>query len=427
MSSQLPRPLRAVGASLAAALLATALGGCHVPGTEKTLPAKQLKQELLTAPAGSTPFARGTYSPNGILTVDQFVDGVFDTKDQADEKDFVTRQDLRYAAQTNWVAPDGSSVDVYLLQFGASDGAQAFISSVSDATAQNKEPQEPLSSLAGVPGGEGWSAGAVDDEGDIDQIAWFRVGNIAVDLHYFTPASARPAELDQLAKAQRARLVNQVTTPSPLPLPTDSAPPAPGANASATAADKKRVLADLVAAPHGSHPWPSSKTNGATGVLTLDQLLDRLADTAADRTTMSAEGKDQGFQYAVRKNWDGADGTQADVYLLQFASATGAQSFILAHQQGAKSAVPSKGLYTIPNSGDAVAYERPGIDHDGYVWTDAYFVFGNVAVRIDFWVPAKAHRSELTALVQQQYAKLLKDSTLSRVDADAPALPGGDS
>ena len=54
------------------------------------------------------------------------MDGVFATKDQIDEKEFITREGFHYAVQTNWHAPDGSSADIYLIQFASATGAQSF-------------------------------------------------------------------------------------------------------------------------------------------------------------------------------------------------------------------------------------------------------------------------------------------------------------
>ena len=433
MSLQSPHIRRSAGTPLAvalAAVLVTALSGCSglLPAREKTLPSAQLKKELLTAPIGSKPYDRGTFSSNGILSLDQFVDGDFVAKDRSSEHANLADDDFRYATQTNWEGVGGSSAEIFAIQFGRTAGAEDFVASISEATSQEQEPNRPMFSLPGVPGGEGWSAGAVDGIGDIWQSAWFSVGNVAVDLHYYTPAKADRAGLEKLARAQRARLVSKVTAPSPVPassaLATPSAAPVPAA---ATAAAKKQLLADLMAAPHGSRPWSTAKGNGPVGILTLDQLLVRLADTAADRRQITAEEQDRGFLYAARKNWFGADSVQADVTLLRFSSATGAQSYTLGYQSGAGNAVGSKGTYRIPGSGDATAYEHSGLDHDGYIWTEVYAVAGDVAVDMTVWVPAKARRSEVTALVKKQFAKLMADPAVAAADRAAPALPTPDS
>jgi hypothetical protein len=413
---------RPLGTALAAALTLAALSGCSslLPKPQKTLPPAQLKSELLTAPTGSKPFARGTLAPGGILDLDQFVDGVFTSSDRVTEQGSIAQQGFKYAVETNWEAPDGSQADVFLVQFADSSGAQDYVSSTAEGTADQETPNEPLASVPGVPGGESWTAGAVDSVGNMREIGWFTVGNVAVDLHTFTPGKSDAAAFDRLAQAQYARLVKSTTTPSPLPAPTGPAPAPTGTAASATPADRARLQRDLVAPPGGSQPW-TAKT-GPTGVLTLQQFASAVGG-ATYQQQETAEDTDRGFQFAVRENWFAANSTQADIYLVQFSSATGAQSFVLSHQGGAGNAVGSAGTYAIPGSGDATAYEHSGLDSFGNIWTESYAAVGDIGVSIDFWVPAKADRAEVTALFQQQYARLMADPTVAQADHQAPPLP----
>ena len=423
MPQQFIRLRRAAGPLLAATLTTVALSGCGpLLLAEKTLPPTQLKSELLTAPTGSKPFSRGTLAPGGILNADQYVDGVFITKDRSAEQTDLAQQGFKYAVETDWVATNGSQADVFLIQFGDSNGAENYVSGVSEATSDEEEPSEPLAALPGLPGAEAWTAGSLDSGGDIRQTAWFAVGNIAVDLHYYTPSTSDAAGLDQLARAQNARLVGHLTAPSPLPAPSGSAPGKGSTGpATATAADRSRLESDLVPLPGNAQPWPANSSNGPTGVLNLTQFLTRFDPSNIQSET--AEEQDRGFQYALRENWQGSDGTQANVFLIQFASATGAQSFTLGFQGGAANAVGTDGTYPVPHSGDSMAYQHSGLDNVGNIWTEDYAVVGNIAVDIDFWVPAKADRAQATALFQQQYAKLMADPTVAQAANEAPPLP----
>jgi len=420
---QFIRVRRAAGPLLAATLTTAALGGCGpLVAQQKTLPPTQLKSELLTAPTGSKPFSRGTLAPGGILNRDQFVDGVFSAKDQSTEQTDIAQQGFKYAVETNWKATNGSQADVFLIQFGDSSGAENYVSGVSEATSEEEEPAEPLASLPGLPGAEAWTAGTLDSVGDIRQSAWFAVGNVAVDLHYYTPGTADAAGLDRLVLAQDARLTGHVTTPSALPAPSGVAPSKSSTGpATATAADRSRLESDLVPLPGNAQPWSSNSSNGPTGVLNLAQFLANFDPSNIPSDT--AEEQDRGFQYAVREDWRGADGTQANILLLQFSSATGAQSFTLGYQGGAGDAVGTGGTYPVPHSGDSMAYEHSSLDKVGNIWTEDYAVVGNIAVDVDFWVPAKADRAEATALFQQQYAKLMADPTVAQAANEAPPLP----
>ncbi|MCP2313969.1 hypothetical protein [Kitasatospora paracochleata] len=306
---------RTTGSTLAGVLAATlsmmTLSGCQgLLSQEKMLPASQLKSELVTGPAGSKPFSRGTLSPDGVLTVNQFVDGVFNPEDQSNEKTRVAGDGFNYAVQANWSAPDGTQADVFLIQFSGSAGAQDFVADVSEGTSRKGKPQEPLSSLDGIPEGEAWTAGAVDGNGDISQIAWFAVGNIVADLHYYTPGAPNASGLAQLAQAQYARLTGNVTTPSPLPSSAVAAPaPAGTAPAPTSPADQSRLQGDLVTPPDGSKPWPSNGQNGPTGVLTLQQFVARFA-SQTDQQLVTNEQIDRGFQYAVREDWNADSGSE---------------------------------------------------------------------------------------------------------------------
>jgi hypothetical protein len=410
--------------------LVAAVSGCNpLLGQAPTLPAGQLKKELLTPPTGSTPFSRGTAAPGGILNADQFVDAEFITADRASEKESLGEERFLDAVETNWHAPDGTQADVFVLQFGDAAGAEDYVSGVAEGTSSEREPTEPLAALAGVSGGESWTSGAVDTVGNIEQIAWFAVGNIAVDLHYYTPATPDPTGLARLAQAQRGRLTGKVTTPSPAPTSTGFAAPAAGpATATDTQQDRNRLLHDLVPLPSGARPWGSKASNGATGIIDLQQLLVRFTDgTAAENARFTAQQNDRGFQYAVREDWVAADGTQADISLLQFATVTGAQSFALSYQSGAENDTGKSAVFPIPDDETAKGYEHPKLNSDGDSWTEAYAVVGNIGVDIDFWRSAKPDRAAVIALVQQQLTALKADTTVRSAWIGAPALPSPDS
>jgi hypothetical protein len=417
------------GFTAALALVATVSGCTPLPGQEPTLPAGQLKKELLTPPTGSTPFSRGTAAPGGILNIDQFVDADFITADRVSEKETLGEEGFRNAVETNWHAPDGTQADLFMIQFGDSAGAEDYVSGVAEATSSDREPAEALAAVPGVSGGESWTAGAVGSAGDIEQIAWLAVGNVAVDLHYYTPAAPDPTGLARLAQAQRARLARKVTTPSPVPVTSGIAAPTDGqSTATDTQQDRNRLLHDLVPLPGGAHPWGSSASNGATGIINLQQLLVRFTDgTAAENARATAQQNDRGFQYAVREDWVAKDDTEASITLLQFATVTGAQSFTLSYQSGAENATGRSAVFPIPGDGTGKGYEHPKLNSNGDSWTEAYAVVGNIAVDVDFWRTAKPDRAAVIALVQQQLKALEADATVRSAWVGAPALPTADS
>ena len=293
MHQQFTHKRRAAGISLAVSLSVglclTALSGCGLT-PQKTLPSAQLKSELLTAPVGSKPYSRGTLAPGGVLNASQFVYGIFIKADRSNETDDITGEDFKYAVETNWSAQDGTQADVFLLQFADSDGAQGYVSDVSESTSEQEAPTEPLTSVPGVPGSEAWTAGTVNTSGDISQISWTAHGNIVVEVHYFSPGTADATEFDRLVQDQYARVIAGVDTPSPLPAPTGSAPAPVATNAAtATTADRNRLKGDLVPLPGGAQPWQSTSQNGPTGVLTLSQFINRFADASQAKRATAQE------------------------------------------------------------------------------------------------------------------------------------------
>lgn len=396
------------------------LSGCaSLTSSEPTVSTAQLKQELLTPPPGATPWPSGTLAPGGVLNLDQFVDGHFSDSQRGSEKSDLTQDGFEHAVETNWNVKD-QSVDVFLIQFQLGSGAEDFVSSTSTGTSQQEAPMEPLTSIPGVSGGEAWSGGLMDKDGYLPEIGWFAVGNVAVDIHYSSPVSD-PAALYALARAQLVRVRDHASKPSPLPAVTGQPMPSQAVDdATDTQTDKTRLLHDLVTPPSGSQPWAVDSDNGPVGILNIQQAGNRIAN---DPGTFTAEEHDRGFQYAVRENWKGGDGSQADVYLLQYAQPVGAQSFVLEYQAGDGDSVGTTGTYHVPNSGGAMAFEHPHLTSDGFIWTDGYFEIGNIAVVIDYWHPATPDRAAFTALMQQQYQALTADRTVSTEAREAPPLP----
>jgi len=430
VSERFTHKRRAAGISLAvplsAVLCLATLSGCGP--VQKMLPKAQLKGELLTAPIGSKPYARGTLAPGGVLDLDQFVDGTFTKADRTSAEQDAEGEEFRYAVETNWDAGDGTRADVFLLQFHDSDGAQGYVSDVSESTSSDQKPNEPLNTVSGVPGSETWTAGAINTSGDIPQICWTAVGNIVVEVHFFSPGTANTPAFEQLVRDQYARVKGSVGMPSPLPAPTGSAPaPRVTAPASATTADRDRLRRDLVPLPDKAQPWQTTSQNGPTGVLTLAQYVKQFSESAADKQQDIDSNTSRGFQYAVREDWFGSGSSQADLYLIQFSSAAGAQSLTLADQSGTANTVGTAATYPIPGSGDAMAYETDKLDSLGNVYTQVYAVVGNVVMELNYWVPAKADRAAVIALAKQQYAKLLADPVLLAAKLSAPPLPTPDS
>ena len=171
-----------------------------------TLTAAQLKGALPKPPAGAKPDSTNSLNPSSILSLDQFVDGLFTAQSVTGERKALVAEGFKYAAETNWDAKDGTGAEIFLVELGTPEGAQDYVSSVSASTASSALQ----STLADVPGSKVLTATSVDTYGDIIMEARFHVGNVAVDLHYYSHAKADTSGLNTLALAQYTRLTKSM-------------------------------------------------------------------------------------------------------------------------------------------------------------------------------------------------------------------------
>ncbi|MGW7825269.1 hypothetical protein ACWGLF_46655 [Streptomyces puniciscabiei] len=170
-----------------------------------TATAAQLKDELLSAPARSKPDRTNGLPPRTTLGLDQFVRGLFVAKSQKAETGYLREQGFAYAAETNWDAADGTGAEIFLIKFRGSTGARHYTNSVGAATGSSS------SALAGIPNGYVLIANSKDRYGDVIMQARFTVGDIAVDMHYYSHATADRSGLNELARAQYTRLAKSTT------------------------------------------------------------------------------------------------------------------------------------------------------------------------------------------------------------------------
>ncbi|MGQ5637902.1 MULTISPECIES: hypothetical protein [unclassified Streptomyces] len=186
----------------------------HTPAPEQAPPtavhkgtgtAAQLEDQLLSAPVGSKPDRTNGLLPRTALSLDQFARGLFVAKSLKVETGYLREQGFTYAAETNWDAADGTGAEIFLIKFRGSAGARHYTNSVGAATGSS------TSALAGVPDGYVLTASSKDSYGDVIMQARFAVGDIAVDMHYYSHATADRSGLNALAQAQYTRLIKSTT------------------------------------------------------------------------------------------------------------------------------------------------------------------------------------------------------------------------
>jgi hypothetical protein len=171
-------------------------------------------------------------------------------------------------------------------------------------------------------------------------------------------------------------------------------PSAPGTRATGPGA---ALLARVVPYPTGAQPWVRSKT----GVLGLDDFVNNfyIAKARASSRSLTAQ---RGFTTAVRQGWTNADGTQADVWLVQFATAQGARSMSLSVTANWKNAARPISTFAdsaVHGTGELI----PTLDDLGNACTKVATATGRVFVYVRLYSPVSPDKPAATTLMRQQY------------------------
>jgi hypothetical protein len=158
----------------------------------------------------------------------------------------------------------------------------------------------------------------------------------------------------------------------------------------------------LIDGPSGSHPWG---TAWATDQLpTTDEFAARVY-AAGDRVTESARLRSQGIIAIAHRTWVAPDSNQADVVLLQFATADGATSRLRA-AVSAKAATPNIESFTVPNLPDVVGYYDAVIDNDGNYRAIVYGQKAGIVVELFYYCPAPFSSADAITWTTAQLQRL---------------------
>ncbi|TKA00732.1 hypothetical protein [Actinacidiphila oryziradicis] len=161
--------------------------------------------------------------------------------------------------------------------------------------------------------------------------------------------------------------------------------------------DSAGLLSKLVPYPSGARPW----THNKTGVLTLDEF-----DTIFYKVSVQGEERSllarRRFSTAVRHGWYNADGTQAEVFLVEFSSSTGAQGMYLALTSEWKQDTTSGTAFTDPAVHGTGELE-PALDSSGNMTAKETAYVGHTFIYVRYYDPAAPNKTEVMRLVQHQY------------------------
>jgi hypothetical protein len=150
-------------------------------------------------------------------------------------------------------------------------------------------------------------------------------------------------------------------------------------------------------------PW------GDSGDVTAQEYAQTYYDTpAADEAIAVQNLQNAGIQAIVHEKWTVSEGQQAtaDVIVMSFASAQGAQSRALASEGGALSAEASAGLEVAIPGLPGYAYPHRILDADGYVDAEYFATVGNLLMVVHFWSRASFDQTDFGSWALGEYLTL---------------------
>ena len=175
--------------------------------------AAELMRCIVAAPAGSSAYAT-PLGPNGVVSTRQFISAFYPADAQHDNQiaDQLREQGLESVAHRNWAVSgtgdqvDGDQVDIVLLGFTTSGGAQSRAQVVETST--RRDPTLGTFAGAGLPSGVvAFVDRSVDRNGNIGVRAYAAFGAVEMEFNYLHPATLDSADLT----AQVAREVELLT------------------------------------------------------------------------------------------------------------------------------------------------------------------------------------------------------------------------
>ncbi|WP_035798717.1 hypothetical protein [Kitasatospora mediocidica] len=155
----------------------------------------KLVADLPPAPADSKQFDDG--KPEGALTADQFVDGLFSPASQAKAHTTEAARGLQFAARRAWMSDTSAFVDIYLIRFATSKGAESFYDSRMTSDAANFDAN--TSSAPQLPNSKVFVKTALDKYGNALARIYVQVGNTVITVYTASPATPDKDTVSALA------------------------------------------------------------------------------------------------------------------------------------------------------------------------------------------------------------------------------------
>jgi hypothetical protein len=117
------------------------------------------------------------------------------------------------------------------------------------------------------------------------------------------------------------------------------------------------------------------------------------------------------FQTAVHRGWTSPAGSATSVWLVQFGTAAGARSYVLAYEAALAADPAYSDAFGVSGVSDGKGSGEPKLDSLGNTSTTMLGDAGNVAIIIGVFVPARLDNSAAASVLQQQSAMLTSGSS----------------
>jgi len=149
---------------------------------------------------------------------------------------------------------------------------------------------------------------------------------------------------------------------------------------------------------------PPAGPKNQTGVLNLDQFVAALYTPEWTETATRA-AKERGFVVAACHGWNNPDGSQSQVFLIQYASATGAQSMYRG-LRGLWAEDTATTFFDDPDD-QAAGLVHSKLNKDGFAYVSLITTRRNVVVYVTHFTPGTPDRDTAQDLLRRQLRALV--------------------
>ena len=350
---------------------------------------------LVPVPAGDTAFTTG-WGATSTATVSQFVQHEYASSYAPTATAQLETEGVTGIAPAMWQDSAGDQFEVDLLQFRTLQGAQA------RARVEIGAIKESKFSVSGPGAAEGGYATTADSEGFYDKNVYGSVGDVAVEVHTFAKTASGQSTAGSLAQQEFAKL-SAVTTTSTVPQPAATVPSTAPSTLSGTSACTEAVSC-LMSMPSGATARNATGYDNTVQVTPTEFAAAQFSSQSGTLQSYEADLlTERGVQQIVHRAWYGVNGDQADVVVMDFASAAEAQADAMDYQ----GAILDLGQrFSIAGYPDAVGEVDEQIDQFGNVYAQIVAYTAHFEVQVQYFSSGTFSPADAVSWFDTQMAEL---------------------